>query len=681
MERWQPGGEPAELKDLKAARKGTGRAEILLDALLLFLLTALLIAPLFRAGYLDQWQSIESTFIADARFLIAHWPHPQWQPLWYGGTRFDYIYPPMLRYGTALIAMASGYEPVRAYHMYIAFFYCVGIASVYLLVRAAGQPRGMAWLAAVMTALMSPSFLLLKSYRHDSFRLAPHRLGVLVRWGEGPHISALALLPLALAFSWRALERRRRTDIALAGAFSAAVVSTNFYGATALAVFYPILVWSFWITRCDRRIAVTAIAIPAVAYGLTAFWLVPSYFKITAENMKYVSSPGSTASLIIAVIVAGVFAFATRQLGSRRRDRTWAIFIAGCAILLSLNVVGNYFFNFRITGEPHRWIPELDLVLILMGATVLLWMWRHPSRRSFRIAAAAVVLVALLTTKSYVRHAWQIFREAPDYRSRVEYQVPEWLWKNRPGARTYTTGSVRFWFDVWHDLPEMGGGSDQGLINGLTQNAGWEINLAPEPEASILWAQSLGVDVVYISGPQSEEMYKDTLYPQKFEGRLPVIYDDHRGNTIYEVPRRFPARVRVVETARLNVLQTPQGNEDAAALRAYTEVIEQGPDAAAELTRDGPDAMRIRARLAAGQSIVAQETYDPAWHAWSGTQSLPVHKDPMGFLAVDPPPGDREIRLQFVTPMENRVGRLVTLVTLLLLVTFWVAELRARGRP
>ena len=76
------------------------RASWLLDSVLLFALAAVLILPLWRLTYLDNWISIESTFIADARFLADHWPHPRWQPLWYGGTRFDYVYPPALRYGT-----------------------------------------------------------------------------------------------------------------------------------------------------------------------------------------------------------------------------------------------------------------------------------------------------------------------------------------------------------------------------------------------------------------------------------------------------------------------------------------------------------------------------------------------------------------------------------------------------
>ena len=251
---------------MKTAVPRTRRREVLLDLFLIFVFAAGLIRPLFKARYLDKWASIESTFIADARFLLAHWPHPQWQPLWYAGTRFDYVYPPMLRYGTAAIAKVTGYWPVKAYHVYTAIFYCVGIAGVYLLVRVGMRSRGAAWLAAVATALMSPSLLFLKEFRADAWHLLPVRLGVLAKYGEGPHMTSLALIPFALAFTWLALERRRPAAVGIAAVFCAAVVSNNFYGATALAVFYPVLVWSFWITRQDKRILAPAVVIPALAY-------------------------------------------------------------------------------------------------------------------------------------------------------------------------------------------------------------------------------------------------------------------------------------------------------------------------------------------------------------------------------------------------------------------------------
>ena len=62
-----------------------------IDSILLAILVVVLIKPLFRLKYLDNWPSIESTFIADARMLSEHLPHTGWQPLWYCGTRTDYI--------------------------------------------------------------------------------------------------------------------------------------------------------------------------------------------------------------------------------------------------------------------------------------------------------------------------------------------------------------------------------------------------------------------------------------------------------------------------------------------------------------------------------------------------------------------------------------------------------------
>ena len=162
-----------------------------------------------------------------------------------------------------------------------------------------------------------------------------------------------------------------------------------------------------------------------------------------------------------------------------------------------------------------------------------------------------------------MRHAWHMFPLWPDYHDRVEYKVSEWAWQNNmPESRIMPAGSVRFWFDAWHDLTQLGGGSDQGILNGVTEQSQWEINLAPKPEASVLWMQCLGVDATYVSDKNSQEMFKDTEHPQKYDGVLPVIFDDREGNRILRVPRRYAPRVRVVETERLNALQRPRANDD-----------------------------------------------------------------------------------------------------------------------
>ena len=649
---------------MKPDWKLTNKQRILLDFLLVFLFAAILIRPYFQMKYTDKWGSIESTFIADARFLAENWPHPQWQPLWYTGTRFDYIYPPALRYGTAALAKFAGFWPVKAYHFYVSFLYAIGIAGVYLLVRIASGSRRSAYLAAAATALTSPVFLFMEKYRHDAWRLAPHRLDVLVRWGEGPHISALALIPIALAFAWLAFEKHRPWAIALAAVVTAGVVSNNFYGATSLAMFYPVLAWSFWITRGEKRIWIPAVAIPLLSYGLTAFWLTPSYLQITTANMKYVSQSGSEWSVLLALVVAAGFVAVSTRLARGKAALTWEVFVAGSLLFFLLNTAGNYFFNFRIWGEPHRLVPELDLICVLAIVMGLRWMWRQ-SDRAYRGAALVVVVVGFGTSLGYVRHAWEFFPADPNYQNRVEYRLTDWLAKNLPDGRALSTGSLRFWYDAWHDLPQVGGGSEQGLENAAVQaayaNAVWGQN----PQQTILWMQAMGADAICVSDKSSQDVYKDFVFPLKFAGLLPVLFDNRQGDVIYRVPRRYPARARVVDTARLNAAKTPRNPDDLEYLEAYADAIEKGPDAPVTLQREGSDAMRIHATLAAGQSLLVQESYDPAWQAWSGGKRLDIRKDAMGMMAIDAGLGEQDIRVVFATPLENQVGRIVTLLSAL----------------
>ena len=651
------------------------RAEILLDSLLILLCTAALIRPWWKAKYLDLWGSIESTFIADARFLIAHWPHPQWQPLWYTGTRFDYIYPPALRYGTALISMATGYLPVKAYHVYTAILYCIGVVGVYVLIRTGMESRAAAYLGAAAVALMSPSFLFLADLRWDSWNLAPQRLMGLVKWGEGPHISAVALLPFALAFAWRALDGRRPGILALAALLCAAVVSNNFYGATSLAILYPLLVWSAWITGGGRSILLPAIAIPLLAYGLTAFWLTPSYLQITTKNMKYVSHPGNGWSMWAGLLVIVIFMAASWWLAHGRRHRAWGVFVSGFVATFALIVLGHYYFNLRIYGEPHRLTPELDLALILGAAIVLHALWKRRGQIP-RAAAAVGVIAAFATTFGYLGHCWSMFQLSGDYQQRIEYRASEWVFKNMPDSRVYAIGSVRLWFDTWHDLTQMGGGSEQGVSNDVVELAQWEVPLGKDPQLAVLWLQCLGVDAVFVSGKNSEEFYHDFTNPKKFEGVLQPIFDDGKENLIYRVPRRYLPRVRVVETARLNTLKSPALTEYDDDLQAYFEVIEHGPDSPASLEPIATDGMRVKAKLAQGQSIVIQESYDPSWEAWSAGHRIAIRKDALGFMAIDAPPGDQEITLAFATPFENRAGRVVTAITGLVLLGLFFAAFR-----
>ena len=194
-------------------------------------------------------------------------------------------------------------------------------------------------------------------------------------------MTAFALIPIALAFTWLALERgaawlRWRWP----RVFSAAVASNNFYGATALAVFYPILVWSFWITRQDKRIRAPRDRHPGA--GLWADGLLAGAIVLQGDRGEHEVRFRARHHLVHlggGGGGSGVRPRLRQAWRAARQERTWAVFAAGCAVFFSLNVLGNYYFNFRVTGEPTPAGPGARLgSASCWRAVVLRWMWNHP---------------------------------------------------------------------------------------------------------------------------------------------------------------------------------------------------------------------------------------------------------------------------------------------------------------
>jgi hypothetical protein len=648
------------------------RGTYVLDMLLLILLTAVLIAPVLVAGHTTLWGSIESSFIADARFLRDHWPLPRWNPLWYSGTREDYIYAYGLRLGPAAISHWTGLEPVRAYHLYMGAFYCFGTATVYLLARAGMGSRTAAWLAAAASALVSPTFLLFARFRHDAAFLEPQRLGVMLRYGEGPHISALAWIAFALAFIWRALRHGRNSDLVLAAVGCSLVVLHNFYGATALAIMYPAVAWAVCITENRQATWVRAAAIPAFAYGLLAFWLVPSYIAVTSRNVQYVSDRPTPGALWIAVPLAGGFLLSTWFAARSRREWAWPIALAGLIAVLLFETASFEYFGLVVWGSPHRHIPELDVVIIL-GLVELL---RRASQR--RLAIALAFLVLALSSRRYLRHAWEVFPEDPNWQSRIEYRVQDWVKRNLPHSRAFASGSTRLWYTTWNDLQQVDGAQHPGILNPSFMPAFWEIHLGRDPAISTQWLQILAADLIIVHGRNSQELYHDHQHPEKFAGVLPVLHRITSEDIIYDVPRRYRSLARVVSTAHLERLGPIEGNGTVPSLRPYVDLLEHGPEAPTETRWRGTDVLEVTAPTRPGESVIVQISYDRPWRAWLGSTRLPLREGPLGFIRLDPPPGRNELRLEFTTPGETKVGTAITGATIVTLALLLLPALRRR---
>ena len=635
------------------------------DMAILFLATALLILPLFRIEYFNNWMSIEGTFIADARYIRDHWPHPSWHALWYCGNRFDYVYAPGTRYGAAIASMLLHVSPARGYHIFIAAMYCLGVAGIYFVVRTGTRSRGAAWLAAGAEALLSPVFLLLKQYRDDSLRWMPERLNVLTKWGEGPHMCAMAIIPFALAFAILAFRTGSRKAIAAASFCCALVVLNNLYGALALGVFFPVLVWSAFASAPRASTWWRAGTIVVLTAGLCAWWLTPSFIRLTQRNLMLVAQPGNRWSGLAGVAIAVAFAAISWFAARRWKPPAWSIFVAGSLLFFAVEVLGQFFFHFRITGEPLRFVPELDIVLILGAVEAI--------RRLGRIQRWAALAIAVLCfgfAAKYLAAPWSVYSADPDYTRRVEYRMPEWVAKNLPGSRLFTFGSVSFWYTTWRDLPEANGGSDQGAQTLMPPLARYQIRLGDDPQRDIYWLQALGVDAVMFHEAPSEEIYHEVTSPRKFMGILPVIYDNH-GDIVYRVPRGAGLG-RVVDERQMSALQPiPWSNEDKPQLRAYAEAMEAagGP---VDYQRPAIDEIRITATTQPGQSILVQENYDPGWRAWVDGRPAAIKTDIMQFMRVPTEAGKHQVRFAYQLATDARIGMWISVLSIVALLALVV---------
>ncbi len=669
-----------------SAKQSRTGPSFVVDGCLLFGLSALLVWPLFTVEYIDNWASIESTFIADARFLKEHWPHPQWQPLWYGGTRFDYIYPPALRYGAAAISMLLSISTAHAYHLFTATLYCLGIAGVYLLVRTLSGSRRMAWIAAAGTALVSPSYLLLRdvwAVAAGHF-LTPWRLHVLEQWGEGPHISALSLVGPALAAVFWAIKSRNRAGLAVASLLCALVVSHNFYGGVALTLLFGTMLWSWWVTHQDHSVWLRGLAIGGLAYALSAFWLVPSYVRLTLANLSVIGADNDPSHFMLLVGVGLAFLALSYRSAKGRPERFYPVFVLGALCVFGTIILGDHWLGIKAVGSPGRLIPEFDLALILTALEILRRWWNRAGNRLpgaaliLRLGLILLALVPSCSSREYVMNAWRIYPNDPHYEQRIEYRISDWMAANLPGMRSYVAGSVRFWYNAWHDLAHLSGGSEQGILNQDLLQATGSVRWGEDGEEAIRWMKCFGVDAIVVSDETSQEVYDDYSFPRKFAGRLPVLYDEGEGDVIYQVPRRYPGLARVVKKADALRLKAVREGWEPEHLQAYVDVVERGPASQATMAWEGTDALRIRANFGYDEALLIQVAYDPAWVALAGARRLSIDRDALGQMLIDVPEGPQEVLVFFDLPLENAVGRMISVAGGIIFIFLVVTGFRRR---
>jgi len=641
-------------------------AKSALAALALFAANVYVCRGLFSMEYLRHMGSIEAAYIGIARYLQTHWSDMTWFPLWYGGVPYQNTYPPLLHWTVAMVAWGRGITPVHAHHWTTALLYCLGPVTLFALVLRLSGSRWAALAAGMLYTALSPSAWLIPIIAHDLGGIwRPRRLQTLIMFGEGPHVSALTLLPLALLLLHVAMERRKPQWTLAAALGLGAVVLTNWLAGFALAMAVVCYLLARVTDLRPRDYGYLAL-VSLAAYFIAMPWAPPSTIHVTQLNAQTVG--GDFRSLYHALplwcAVAAV-SLALLKLASRKLPAAFqfALFFTFLMALLTLSAA---WFNTSILPQPDRYHLEMEMALAMLAALA----GHEILKRTPQVpgVAALVIITVLLVQplRIHRRYArWMI--GGIDITQTSEWKTADWLNKHWSAERVMVPGSTQFWLTAFSDTPQIGGGFLQGVTNFEVRAASYGITWGKGdawPEWSVLWLKALGVQGVAVSMAGSTEVYKDYRDPQKFEGVLPVLWRDG-GDVFYQVGKPHASLARVVPRSTLPP-RTPESAADVEPIRAYVAALDddQMPEAPFQWTT--AHSARIVTNLAAGQVVSWQESYHKGWHASVNGRDVRIERDALGLMFIDAQmTGPVTVELNYDGGLEMRLAHWLSAGTLI----------------
>jgi len=620
----------------------------ILISIALFSLNTYICRELFAAGSIGNLSSNEGAFVSISRFYQLHPGDWRWFPWFNAGMPIENAYQPLLPVVTALAGSISGWPIERAFHFVLAMAFCLGPVTLFWFVFDWSGSLATGFFAAFLYSLVSPAEWAVPILRLHGDGWGSLRLFNLIRYAEDPHIVALTLLPLALVFL-------RRGKFVAAVVAASAVVLTNAFGAVDLAI------GGFCIALVLRRGMGMLFASGLVAWLWISPWLPPTLIGRMSQD-QWGARGNFHGDLAIAGMVAS---FALLWFVTRRMASAFERF----ALLFALPIcsIPALFFLFDITLVPQASRYQLELE---MGAAILMaaLLARIP-RRTVVIAVLIVVgLWPLAASRKFARSLIQPI----DITHTIQYKTDRWLNQNLPGQRAMVSGDTEFIYNVISENPQMSGGHEPTVPNLVDRFAIYEIYTDDgagdrAAEYSTIWLKAFGNSAITVPGQKSRENYHPFVHPHKFDGVLPVLWHEE-DDTIFAVPQRSGSLAHVVPRSAI-VAREPIHGADVDPVRAYIAALDDPALPLASLQWDGPSHARISAGMTAGQVISIQESYSPGWRASVGNREVPVRKDGIGLIVIDPQcSGPCEVSLWYGVSAEAWLCRILSAVATLYLI-------------
>ncbi len=272
-------------------------------------------------------------------------------------------------------------------------------------------------------------------------------------------------------------------------------------------------------------------------------------------------------------------------------------------------VISLYFFGLIIAPQPWRYIPELDMGIALLIGLVARALSRD--RRLKRFLIAIVATIAVVNSALSWGTVWSMAEPSKDVTNTIEYEIAVHLESLASlGERVYATGSVAYWLNVFTNIPQVRGGSDQGATNRWWAHVKHQVNDGGDPNVSYQWLKALNVRYVVVDFPNASTAYKDYKHPFKFEGTLKKVFR-WKGVAIYEIPMSNSAGIQIVSSEAAEQLTSIQGILDLEGLADYLEVVEDSAvSGVANYVIENPDEIRVTVLGCKGrESLLVKSTF------------------------------------------------------------------------
>ena len=653
--------------------------------MLVAVLNAYICQDAFITESTGHWHSMHGDWIAMARLIGLDWLPPRWWPYWGGGAPIQYAYAPLVPAVTAIIARLFQVSLPLAFNTLTGLVYCLGPVLLYVASWRLFRAPGYSFVAALAYSLLSPVQIIAPDPGlHAAAAFGDRRMYLAFDWDDLPHLTSLALFPIAVLLLARALERRRWLDTCLAGLPMAAMMLANMFGLTLVAL-ATITVPLALERRFRPALFFRAAAIASAAYLAVCPWLPPSLL-LTVRRTAVLDGEADTLlhtleSLAVVVAVSAVVWLIARRCAEW--PLRWLLLFACPAVLIP--TLAQYW-GPHFIPQPTRYKFELELAVAWLGVFAL----RPLIQRLLpRYRAAVAILLAAAAVGQAVSHR-QVAKEIlcpVNVAASLEYRSAKWAEANLPGQRVMMTGSMGAWLDAFTDEPQLGGQSYSTALNWMEQIAIYTVYSDQNAgdrgaEFSLLWLQALGAQAIAVSGPQSPEAWRPFVHPRKFDGVLPVLWRED-DTTIYRVPQVSIELAHVMRPAQL-VSHPPIHGLDVADLRTYVAALENPTAPSATLEWLGSNRAVVRTRMEPSEVVSTQINYHPGWHARVAGTERRVYADGLGLMAIDPQcTGDCEIDLEFDGGVESKMCLAASAAVLLAVLAgfFWRARRDSNPRP